>query len=511
MRRHLTTVALAAIFTTSGAAMGADVRIETPARQDAWWARGEAEVAANADKINRQTRAKNVILFVGDGMGISTITAARIFEAQQRAKAAGGSYPGFAGGEENLLSFEKLPATALVKTYNTNAQVPDSAGTATAMTTGVKTRIGVLGLLENQGAEACRTPEAWPRTIGEIAREQGMGLGIVSTTRITHATPAAVYAHVPARDWEASDKYYPVVDRESGCVDIARQLTGFRGGFDVALGGGRARFLPEKAGGTRDDGRNLLTEWKKVNRRGVVPTDAAAFRALNPEKTGPVLGLFADSHIAFRHDRNAAEQPSLEEMTSFAVRKLQARSKKDGKGYFLMVEAGRIDHAHHLTNAWRALDETVELARAVEETLKLVDLADTLVLVTADHSHVFTIAGYPPRGNNILGHIRPVHGGEGATQTDAQGNQLNLDGKPMTTLGYRNGPREAHADGKHLSGDLPPNDPDYLADKLDALQSETHAGEDVALFAAGPGSELVSGTIEQHSIFHIMARALGWR
>lgn len=503
---------LAAALALALAAPAAARPLETTASAEPSWAVAAAEIDSRARALGRTPRARNIILFVGDGMGISTVTAARIFEAQQRAKAAGGSFPGFEGGEENRLVFERFPATALVKTYNTNAQVPDSAGTATAMTTGTKTRIGVIGLNPGQGAEACRTPEALPKPLARLARDRGLAVGVVTTTRITHATPAAMWAHVPNRDWEAADRDYPAEARASGCADIAAQLTGFAGGMDVMLGGGLARFRPLADGGTRDDGRDLVAEWQQANRGARFVGDTGALAALDPAAPGPVLGLFNPTHLDFAFDADRAKEPSLADMTRFAVRKLQAEARRrPGRGYVLMVEGGRIDHAHHLTNAYRALDETVEFARAIEAALALVDTRDTLLLVTADHSHVFTIAGYPPRGNPILGFIRPIPGGERRVRTDPAGNALDEDGRPMPTLGYANGPQTVRIGQRTLDSNRAPTDPDYLQTKTHRLMAETHGGEDVGLWAIGPGSQLVSGTIEQNAIFHIIARALGWR
>jgi alkaline phosphatase len=374
------------------------------------------------------------------------------------------------------------------------------------MTTGTKTGIGVLGMLPGQGPEACRTPDRLPATLGELARDRGLGVGIVTTTRITHATPAAMYAHEPFRDWEAYDRDYPTEGRKSGCRDIADQLIRFRGA-DVTLGGGLQKFRPDGKGGTRDDGRDLIAEWQAANPNGRFVDGAGGFRLLKPADAGPVLGLFNANHLDFNFDADRTKEPSLAEMASFAVRKLQA----GGKGYVLMVEGGRIDHAHHLSNAYRALDETVQFADAIAAVARLVDLKDTLILVTADHSHVFTMAGYPPRGNDILGFLRPIPGGEGRSAQDAQGNVLDQLGRPVTTLGYANGPLEVRAGGKTLSSTKAPTDPDYLQPKTFLFGSETHGGEDVALYGIGPGSALVSGTLEQNSIFHIMASALGWR
>ena len=485
--------------------------VTTTASHEPSWKKAEAEVAARRSIPGAGARAKNVIIFIGDGMGVSTIAAGRIYEAQKRARAAGGTYPGFEGGEENLLSFEKLPNRALVKTYNTNAQVPDSAGTAAAITTGTKTRIGVLGIRPGQGADTCRTPAAFPRTLGEIANDRGLGLGIVTTTRITHATPAAMYAHSPSRDWERADRNYSAEDRKSGCPDIATQLVQFRGGADVVLGGGLARFRPTSAGGSRDDGRDLIAEWQKAWPTGRFVDTAAPFRQLDPASPEKVFGLFNADHLDFNVDADRTKEPSLAELALFAVRKLQAGSKRSGKGYVLMVEGGRIDHGHHISNAYRALDETAEFSNAIAEVLKTVDLKDTLVLVTADHSHVFTMAGYPPRGNPILGFNRPIEGGEGSSATDANGNIVDQLGRPMTTLGYMNGPLEVRSGGRVLNSQRAPTDPNFLQPKAFLLGSETHGGEDVGLFAGGPGSALASGTIEQNTIFHIIASALGWR
>jgi alkaline phosphatase len=478
--------------------------LDTSASAEPSWARAVAEVNDRARTVGRIPRARNVILFVGDGMGVSTVTAARIFAAQQ-ANAAGSPPPGFEGGEENRLSFERMPHTALVKTYNVNAQVPDSAGTVSAMTMGAKTRIGVLNLNPGQSAKTCATPQAFPKSLGELARARGMALGVVTTTRITHATPAGLYAHSPNRNWEGADRAYPAVDRQSGCADIASQLARFEG-LDVILGGGADRFRPAPQG-NRDDGRDLIAEWQ-ARSGGRFVADTAALRALDPGAAAPVLGLFAADHLAYNADADRTREPALAELATFAVRKLQA---KRGRGYVLLVEGGRIDHAHHVTNAWRALDETVELAKAVEAVLALVDPRDTLVMVTADHSHVFTIAGYPPRGNDIMGFVRPIEGGEGRTGLDPQGNVIDRQGRPIPTLGYANGPAATRIGDTLLSGNKAPTDRDFLQPKHFELEIETHGGEDVALYATGPGSALVSGSLEQNSIFHIIARALGWR
>jgi alkaline phosphatase len=467
--------------------------LETPL-QDQWWQAGRAKLQERLTIANRPKKAKNVILMVGDGMGIATITAGRIFDGQ---RPVDGRPP--ATGEENSLAFERMPYSALVKTYNTNAQVADSAGTASALNTGVKTRIGVVNFGAEQFAEACKTPQLLPRTLAETAKARGLAVGVVTTTRVTHATPAAVYGHVPNRNWEGADLAYPVAERASGCSDLAQQLVGFKGGLDLVLGGGRAQFLPAAAGGKRDDGKDLVAAWQQAG--GAYAGDVAALQAL-PAGGKPVLGLFASDHLSFEVDRDPAKQPSLVEMTRFALARMP---KASPKGYYLMIEGGRIDHAHHAGNAYRALSETQQFSAAVAEVLKTVNLDETLVLVTADHSHVMTIAGYPQRGNDIMGFIQSVKEGEASGPESPEGWALDLTGRPMTTLTYANGPPL----GKNQPR-LTPDDKNYQQDKLYPTAGESHGGEDVALFAAGPRANLVGGVLEQNVVFHIMAEALGW-
>ena len=446
-------------------------------------------------KPPEEPRAKNVILFIGDGMGISTITAARIYEAQKRGET----------GEENQLSFEKFPNVALVKTYNTNAQVPDSAGTATAMHSGVKTRIGVLGIGPEAEKGVCRDALAHPLPLlGEQVKARGLALGIVTTTRITHATPASVYSRSADRDWE-SDTSIPENQQGQGCKDIALQLAEAK--FDVALGGGTAMFYGKKGGGRRaDPAADLPAAWAAKN-GGVVVRDAASLVAAPMDK--PVFGLFNPSHLTFMADRKPdSPEPTLTDMTAQAI----ARLKGDKDGYYLMVEGGRIDHAHHAGQAGYALEEAVEFARAVQYAVDHTDPAETLIMVTADHSHVFTIAGYPKRGNDILGLMVPPAGG-GEDGGDGETAPPALDGKPYTTLGYANGPgglyKDDDDDGEH-ERPMPETGLRARQQALVPLGAETHGGEDVALFATGPGAERARGVIEQNVIYTIITKALGW-
>lgn len=459
---------------------------------DATWNRGADEARQRLALRAREGQARNVILFVADGMSIPTIAAARIYDGQ-----TGGN----TNGVENLLTFETFPNTALVRTYSTNAQVPDSANTATALMTGVKTRNGAISIGSEQGLEVCGDAGSAPLTLAEIAERRGLSTGVVTTTRITHATPATTYAHSVSRQWEA-DGDLPENAEAAGCTDIAAQLLDFDhgDGIDVMMGGGRANFLPEGEGGRREDGRNLIAEWEQ--RGGVSAMDANAFRVLDAAENAPVLGLFSNSHLAFAADRNAEEEPSLAEMTGFAIDRLS--SNEDG--YFLLVEAGRVDHAHHATNAYRALTDMQAFEAAIEAALARVDLDETLILVTADHGHTMTFAGYPARGTSILGLVRRAVAGSFDGET-----ALTLDrtGRPYTTLGYANGPNTRDAEGPALTEDEV-LDPNYRQEATVALPSETHSGDDVALYAAGARAHYFGGSMEQNTVFHLVAHAMGW-
>ncbi|XP_058118452.1 alkaline phosphatase 4 [Anopheles ziemanni] len=450
--------------------------------------------------------AKNVIIFVGDGMGIASLSTGRIFKGQRAGRS----------GEEEQLSFDMFPNTGMSKTYNTDRQVPDSAGTATAMFSGVKTKYGVLGVdytINESNLEAAKVS-----SFIEWAQQEGKRTGIVTTTRITHATPAACYAHTINRNYECDAKVPALM--KTRVKDIARQLIEDAPGkdFNVILGGGRNCFgasVPthlkteyrfqgamEKTC-TRTDGRNLIDEWLQRwnGTNAAYAWKTSDLRAIDLDSVEHLLGLFADDHMSYDtvRDRSDDGEPSLSEMTEAAIKVLQRRG---ANGFALMVEGGRIDHAHHQNHAHLALAEVVELDKAVETALKMVDLDETLIIVTADHSHAMTFNGYPDRGNDILGF----------------GNRPNAT--PYETITYANGPGflqhrwndtmlESTADWATWVKVDQLNRTDIKYRHLSAfpLGDETHGGEDVAVFAAGPGSNLVRGTFEQSYIAHVMSYA----
>ncbi len=483
-----------------------------------WFENGKRTVELNkAQRSNRGT-AKNVILFVGDGMGVATVTAARILEGQQHGK----------DGEFNRLSFERLPFTAFSVTASANQQTADSAPTATALVTGVKVNDGAVSVdqtIEREEKDAQITSAKSLLTILERAEQQGLSTGIVTTARVTHATPASTYAHISERDWEA-DSDLPV---GATVKDIARQLIEFPygDGVDVVLGGGRAAFLPKTQAdpeyalqtGRRNDGRDLTREWTGRFKNAAYVWNLNQFDALGTKSTKHLLGLFQPSHMHYEADRSldASGEPSLAAMTAKAIEVLG----NNKKGFFLMVEGGRIDHGHHAGNAYRALTDTIALSDAVKQAREMTSERDTLIIVTADHSHTLSITGYPSRGNPILGKAtidgRPL---------------LDRDGLPYTTLQYSNGPgtvmggKRREFDGATervaevptpMQGRRPDlsnvdtTSPRYMQEALVPLGSETHGGEDVPIYASGPKAYLVHGALEQHVIYHVMAEALGFK
>ncbi|MBL8781629.1 MAG: alkaline phosphatase [Alphaproteobacteria bacterium] len=448
-----------------------------------------------AKRVPNTRRAKNIILFVGDGMGVTTVTAARIRQGQVAGR----------DGVSNKLVFETLPYAAFSRTYSHDSEVTDSAPSASAMTTGVKSRNGVINVDSSVPENDCKAGLAHPTTtIAELAEIAGMSTGAVTTTRITHATPAAIYAHAAGRDWERDADMKPE-DIAAGCVDIARQLVEMRygDGLEVAMGGGRAQFLPlsvadpedPKKTGARKDGRNLVDAWMKRYGEGAAYVwSQPQLQALNMGKTKHLLGLFESSHMQFESARvrDKAGEPSLAEMTFKAISILE----RNPKGFFLLVEGGRIDHGHHAGMAAQALDDTVAMDEAVKAALAATDARDTLIVVTADHSHVLTMAGYPSRDNPILG-LANREDGKPA---------LAKDGKPYTTLSYANGPGAAEGDREDLTN-VDTTKPDYRQQALVPFNSETHGGEDVPILASGPWAHLFQGVVDQQYIFHVMNRA----
>lgn len=455
-----------------------------------------ALVACTSDDKPAAAPQKNVIFFLGDGMGITTQTASRIY----------------AVGEEGELTMDKLPETAFVHTYSNDGQVTDSAPSMAAYMTGVKMNNEVISMSpDTRATDASGAPfhvsfdstcpstgNGQPvETLLEQMRALRYGTGIVSTARITHATPATTYAHVCHRDAENTIAAALVPGGAGYNVKLGD-------GIDVILGGGRNYFLPKTAtGGLRNDGRDLTAELKAA--KYTYAANKADFDKL-PTDGSRIAGLFTGSHMAYNLDRDPTKEPSLAEMTGKAIDALAAQKK----GFFLMVEGGRIDHALHATNARRALQDTLAFDNAIALALAKMEALDpglknTLIVVTADHDHTLQMNGYAQRTGKtepgkpgVLGLVKNYV--NGAASAD-------VDGNPYTILGFGNGPRRLATRGPIDSTAL--ESADFLQEAVVPMASETHGGGDVFLGAQGLGAENFSGTLTNHEVFGLIKKAIG--
>ncbi|XP_038571572.1 LOW QUALITY PROTEIN: alkaline phosphatase, intestinal, tandem duplicate 1 [Micropterus salmoides] len=460
-------------------------------KEPAYWdAQARATLDAALKLRPRHHQAKNIILFLGDGMGVSTVSAARILRGQMEGRS----------GEETMLAMDSFPYVALSKTYSVDKQVADSASTATAYHCGVKANSKTVGLSAKAVAYECNTTfgnEVY--SVLRRAKAQGKSVGIVTTTRVQHASPAAAYAHSVSRSWY-SDADLPSSAHKQGCVDIATQLV-TNVDIDVILGGGRMYMTPKgtpdpeyptssSRKGDRKDKRNLIDVWLKAkpNKKSRYVWNRKEFDEINAKNTDRLMGLFEPKDMRFEVFRNSTRDPSIVEMTEKAIQILS----KNPKGYFLFVEGGRIDHGHHDGIAKLALTEAVMFDRAIQRAERLTRESDTLTVVTADHSHVFTFGGSTPRGNPIFG-LAPK-------KAD--------DKMPFTSILYANGPGYVHINGTRGNITMVDYyDEEYMQQAAVPLDSETHGGEDVAIYAKGPMAHLFHGVKEQNYVAHVMAYA----
>lgn len=455
------------------------------------------------------TPPKNIIFFLGDGMGMTTLTAARIYSV----------------GESGDLTIDTLPETAFVKTYSNDAQVTDSAPSMAAYMTGVKTNNEVISMTPNTVATPPSADAKGNLTINncaasngsavttllEIAKTKGMATGAITTTELTHATPAATYSHICNRNAQ----YHIAAQLVPGGAGFNSALLD---GVDVLMGGGRNHFTPYSATNTkgRADGRDLTAE---LTAKGYTyaKTKADMLAAANDKK---FIGLYSStSHLEYDLDRIAhtaagtgagATQPSLTEMTLKSMDILSSNPN----GYFLMVEGGRIDHALHSTLAKKALQDTVAFDNAIAAAIakakeKDPTLANTLIVVTADHDHTLVLNGYA----QITGKTTTTNPGVlGLVKNYVTGLfDLDADATPYSIIGFGNGEnRNPTRVGLGLteattSGDL------YHQEAViqTAAGSETHGGTDVFLGAIGMGSANFFGSIDNTKVFQLIRTATG--
>lgn len=382
--------------------------------------------------------AKNVIFMIGDGMGFAQMTAARW-------EKAGGDQPGYHPTLEKYqntrLHMDGMEHAGYMSTHSLDSWITDSAAASTALATGHKTYNDVISVTnitahgEIIGYENATLYAVPLKTILEMAGEAGKATGVVSTSRITHATPAAYYAHTAFRDWE---------------YDIAEQCINSK--MEVAMGGGASKFSFEN--------RSLLEEASSLG--WTVVTNKSRLMALDPAATSRVLGIFTSSHMTYELDRDPDVEPSLAEMTQFAIDLLS----QDEDGFFLMVEGARIDHAGHARDYKRIVVDTLAFDDAVKVALDYAaNNSDTLVVVTADHEC----------GGLVMGAV---------TSEYIEGWAPNFG-----------------------SGAYPVSD---TYSDLTILKEASHTSVDVPLLASGPTAiEFSRGLIDNIEVFGLVKKAMG--
>ncbi len=433
-------------------------------------------------------QARNILFFLGDGMGPTTITAARIYKH----------------GEDGLLNFERLDRTARIKTYSNDFQTTDSAPSMGAYMTGVKINQDGISIKDaraidpdkdangNETIDKCAPNDGViVPTILELAKARGKSVGAVTTTALTHATPASTFSHVCHRD---------------AAYAIARQIVpGGEGynqalgdGVDVLMGGGRHHFTPfDKAANPkgRADGRDLMAEFAQQGY--AVGATRADMMSARPGRK--FVGIYSkDDHLDYSLARRP-EQPTLSDMALKAIELLST----DPDGFFLMVEGGKIDHALHDNNAKNALADTVAFDEAIQaaiERMRQIDpgLENTLIVITADHDHTMVLNGYPKRGSKVLDIVHDYATGQ--PKKDA-------DGKTFTALVFGNG--KVRPDVRADVDSAAAQDDKYQQEAGVRTVYESHGGGDVKLYATGAGSAPFKGTIENTQVFHLMKAAAG--
>jgi alkaline phosphatase len=455
-------------------------------------------------------RAKNVILFIGDGLSITHRTAARILTKG----ITEGRYHG-------TLAMDAMPYMALVGTAGVDSIITDSANSASAYTTGHKSSVNALGVYADRTPDTLDDPRV--ETLTSLAkRKRGMAFGVVTNTEVEDATPAAMVAHTRRRA-----DYDPIVQMF------------YESGVDVLMGGGAAHFLPKSAPGSRrKDDVDYVARFRGAG-YPIATTEQEMKAAAADPATRKLLGLFHPGNMDGALDRKFLRkgtvekfphQPDLVDMVRSA---LDVLSRHDG-GFVLMVESGMIDKYSHPLDWERAVMDTIMLDRAVQAAKDFAEgRGDTLILVTADHSHGLALVGTvddAAKGEAMRDKIGvyekagfpnyPPPNGDGYPASVDVSRRLaiffaafpdhyetfhpKLDGPFVPAV---SGPDKAYAANERYKdapgamlrvGNLPRNAPQGV-----------HTGEDVVLTAVGPGAERVRGFLDNTEVFRIMADALG--
>ncbi|CAL8129984.1 unnamed protein product [Orchesella dallaii] len=328
-----------------------------------------AEVSLQQKLVSQKTikkKAKNVIFVIGHGMGISTITASRIFKGQKEGRTF---------GEEANLKMNELPNVALSKTFCQNSQVAESACASSALLCGTLANAATVGLTSNVQFGDCIGQQNKANHLTSIlaaAQDRGMSTGFVVNTRVTHSVVAATYAHSANTAWENDKKVTDSGENSDLCDDTAEQLifgdVGKR--INVILGGGRNEMIPNTTldvetnqPGHRTDGKNLIDSWlqSKNPQTAKYVWNKEQLLSVDTKKTDHLLGLFSYSNMGYVNEAESNADPSLAEMTKVAIDILS----KNPSGYFLFIEGGRIDQANHENKAQKAFLEVLGLDDAI--------------------------------------------------------------------------------------------------------------------------------------------------
>jgi alkaline phosphatase len=445
--------------------------------------------------------AKNVILFVGDGMGLVSRQIARILSKG----ITQGKYNGY-------LDMELLnDGLALLNTSGYDSLVTDSANSASAYATGHKSVVNAMGVYEDSNPDPLSHPKV--ENIAELVRRvAGMSVGVVTTSNITDATPAAMVAHTRRR---AEQNF------------IAGEMLK----ADVVLGGGSQQFLPQSTPGSRRrDDRNLIEEFRA---KGYAFAGTRA--ELAAARGDKILGLFNLDNMNVYLDREIlkgpdvlkgfTDQPTLMEMTKKAIDVL-SRNKN---GFFLMVEGACIDKQLHVMDWERSAYDTIEFDRAIAVAREFAARdGATLILATADHSHGVSITGTYHEKDGKTGRqaVRTYAASTFPTFRDEDGDGFPENPAPDVTLAieYANHP-DYYEDFKFhktpvspaiMSGDVAvanvkraPNGVFYPGNIPGAESQEVHAADDVPLSAGGPGADHFKGVMDNTEVFFGIVRALG--
>lgn len=435
-------------------------------------------------------RPRGIVLFIGDGMGINQVRSAAIYSEKILSKP---------------LAMDSFPTRGTTTTYSSNSEVTDSAAAATALYTGYKTKNGAINILPD-GKKAS--------TIGEAAKKAGLSVGVVSTARVTDATPAGVFGHTPDR-------------REEDL--IAEQLLEF--GADVALGGGSRHFLPAgQKGSKRKDDKNVLESMKAAGYAYV--TTAAELQSIDPATTPKLFGLFAPSVMAYeidrQHDAKLAVQPDLAEMTRVAL----AILGRNPRGFFVMIEGGRIDHACHAHDLKASIYDTLAFDKAVNVGLEYQKAhPDVLVLVSADHEtggmglgrgteYALNIIAMEPIKSSLEQISKKMEKHPGDSETIIKDAGFALTEREQALLG-KHAPDTKIEAVSELQGEkmaLPKYTPTWVHYALGLIESErskvgwttfAHTAQPVITFAVGPGAGEFAGGYDNTDIAKKMTKLLG--